>query len=62
MTGHGVGTALLQLAVFSAMSEGASHLIVKTERTNNRAIDFYRSARAIGDKSVELVKLALNLG
>ena len=40
MTGHGVGTALLQSAISRAKSDGASYLVVQTEQTNKRAIQF----------------------
>jgi GNAT superfamily N-acetyltransferase len=70
MTGHGVGTAILQSAISRAVSDGVTRLAVKTERANNRAIQFYQNhgfripdvtTSMIGAKSVELVKLELTL-
>jgi ribosomal protein S18 acetylase RimI-like enzyme len=70
MIGHGVGTALLRSVIAGATSDGTKHLVVKTERTNTRAIQFYQNhgfcfhkeaTMTINEKSVELVILELTL-
>jgi len=70
MIGYGVGTALLRSVVAGAMSDGTTHLVVKTERTNTRAIQFYQNhgfcfhkeaTMTINEKLVELVILELTL-
>lgn len=69
-TGRGVGRALLQYAINHACSDEASRLIVQTERTNHRAIKFYRNhgfriqketMTTIGDTQIELITLTLTL-
>ena len=70
MTGHGVGTALLQSAITKAMTDQATYMVVQTERTNTRAIQFYRNhgfrfqketTTIIDGKLIELVTLELTL-
>jgi ribosomal protein S18 acetylase RimI-like enzyme len=68
--GRGTGTGLVELALDAARRDGLDLMVVRTERTNDRAIRFYRargfepaaqSVEAVGDVEVPVVELSVRL-
>jgi len=70
MRGQGIGTLLLQSAIRSARKQGYNDMTVKTELTNDRAIQFYHKKHfkinkktniKINGKIISLIELTMSL-
>jgi ribosomal protein S18 acetylase RimI-like enzyme len=69
--GRGLGSRLVAASVAGAVGDGFAIMTVRTERTNEHAIDFYRGrgfevvgdgVEPVGSVEVEVVELAMELG
>jgi len=70
-TGRGVGTNLVGIAREAAASDGFRRMLVRTERTNHAAIEFYRArgfelrgetSEQVGPTTVPVAELVAPLG
>lgn len=68
--GHGIGTELLEVAIASARQARSEWMVVRTETSNARAADFYRShgfgeettmTEVVDGREMDLIELSLDL-